>query len=291
MLKICPICGKEFNGKPKQLCCSRECSTKNRYKAIYVKCDICGKEIKRTQSEIKRSKHHYCSNRCRAKGVGKYQSGKNNPNYKNANTIVNCSYCGKEIKILNCDLKNSDGKLKKDFYCNSNCKAKHQHEKLKGSNNPNFKDRTVLVNCDCCGKSFYTKQYKIKNNKNVYCSQECKKEHQKITMLKENNPNYKSDLSEEYRLEHRIIEGYNTWRREVLERDGYTCQKCGNKDHLATHHIKNYMTYKEGRTDINNGITLCVDCHKKFHEKYGNKNNDLNQIKEFLNKQINPVTN
>ena len=51
------------------------------------------------------------------------------------------------------------------------------------------------------------------------------------------------------------------------------------------------MTYKEGRTDINNGITLCVDCHKKFHEKYGNKNNDLNQIKEFLNKQINPVTN
>ena len=99
---------------------------------------------------------------------------------------------------------------------------------------------------------------------------------------------FRSDLSEEYRIEHRIIEGYNTWKRKVLERDNYTCQKCNKKEHLAAHHIENYSEKEELRTDINNGITLCVECHKEFHKEFGNKNNNKKQIDIFLNNKLIP---
>lgn len=64
------------------------------------------------------------------------------------------------------------------------------------------------------------------------------------------------------------------------------CQCCGNnKGHnLNAHHILNYSEYEELRTDIYNGITLCKDCHKLFHDTYGYKNNNYDQLKEFLNK-------
>ena len=32
-----------------------------------------------------------------------------------------------------------------------------------------------------------------------------------------------------------------------------------------------------------NGITLCEKCHKEFHKTYGYKNNNIKQLKEFLN--------
>lgn len=66
------------------------------------------------------------------------------------------------------------------------------------------------------------------------------------------------------------------------ERDNYTCRKCGAKEYLATHHIENYSEKESLRTDINNGVTLCVECHKKFHKQYGNKNNNKEQIDMFL---------
>ena len=72
------------------------------------------------------------------------------------------------------------------------------------------------------------------------------------------------------------------WRGAVFGRDGYTCQKCGNKSKLHPHHIKNFAQYPELRFAINNGITLCRECHIKFHKKYGYRNNTQKQLTEFL---------
>ena len=59
---------------------------------------------------------------------------------------------------------------------------------------------------------------------------------------------------------------YKNWRSSVFIRDNFTCQHCyiyGVK--LNAHHIKKWSDFEELRFDINNGITLCTQCHKNIH--------------------------
>jgi hypothetical protein len=61
---------------------------------------------------------------------------------------------------------------------------------------------------------------------------------------------------------------YKQWRNAVFERDNYTCQHCGQKGgKLNAHHIKPFSDYPHLRLEVNNGITLCTECHKKAHKK------------------------
>lgn len=66
--------------------------------------------------------------------------------------------------------------------------------------------------------------------------------------------------------ESRFTPEYKEWRKAVYERDDYTCQKCGKKGgNLNAHHIKAYAEYPDLRIELDNGITLCEECHKKEH--------------------------
>lgn len=76
---------------------------------------------------------------------------------------------------------------------------------------------------------------------------------------------------------------YRLWRESVFARDNWTCQKCkewGGK--LHPHHILNFAEWIELRFAIDNGITLCYECHKGFHKKYGKKNNTKEQLYEWI---------
>ena len=54
---------------------------------------------------------------------------------------------------------------------------------------------------------------------------------------------------------------------KIKERDGYTCQLCGdtNKDVLQAHHMKHRGKFPELQFDFSNGITLCLKCHALQH--------------------------
>ncbi len=58
---------------------------------------------------------------------------------------------------------------------------------------------------------------------------------------------------------------YTRWRKAVMLRDGYRCKKCGKKRlALNAHHIKKWADFPTMRYMVNNGITLCYNCHKKM---------------------------
>lgn len=76
---------------------------------------------------------------------------------------------------------------------------------------------------------------------------------------------------------------FRLWREATFARDNWTCQKCKVKGgRLQPHHIWNFAQYPERRFAIDNGITFCEGCHRKFHKRFGTKNNNKEQIKEFL---------
>lgn len=88
----------------------------------------------------------------------------------------------------------------------------------------------------------------------------------------ENNPNWKGGITPIH-LKIRSSLKYKLWRKEVFERDHYTCIWCGisgNGKNLNADHIKRFADYPALRFTIDNGRTLCVDCHKKT-ETYGNR--------------------
>jgi len=98
------------------------------------------------------------------------------------------------------------------------------------------------------------------------------------------HPNWKGGVTAENHKIRGSIE-YRLWRESVFARDNWTCKKCNTKGgRLHPHHIKNFASYIELRFAIDNGITLCINCHKKFHTLYGIKNNDIEQINNFLRK-------
>ena len=53
------------------------------------------------------------------------------------------------------------------------------------------------------------------------------------------------------------------WKRKIKKRG--KCEICESKEKLETHHKVPWEHSIKGRTDINNGMCLCQECHKMIH--------------------------
>lgn len=86
---------------------------------------------------------------------------------------------------------------------------------------------------------------------------------------------------------------YKQWRNSVFKRDDYTCQVCGVRGgKLQAHHIENFSSNKELRFNVNNGITMCFECHdisseNSFHKLYTMFNNTKQQLEEYIQRYKN----
>ncbi|MBN2263075.1 MAG: HNH endonuclease [Prolixibacteraceae bacterium] len=88
-------------------------------------------------------------------------------------------------------------------------------------------------------------------------------------LAKEKNPNWRGGITKQNDIVRKSFD-YRMWRNLVFERDNYTCQICGKKGGiLHAHHIKPFAYYPELRFLVDNGETLCVDCHKKTNTYAG----------------------
>lgn len=114
-----------------------------------------------------------------------------------------------------------------------------------------------------------------------------------------NNPAWKGGITPLHIMIRQSFENQQ-WEKAIFERDNYICQRCGNNTYLnlTAHHypklfsqiLKDFLhqynqfsPIKDKETlvrltisyepfwDINNGITLCKECHKK-EKKWNQKN-------------------
>ena len=82
-----------------------------------------------------------------------------------------------------------------------------------------------------------------------------------------------TDEEREYNRERfRTDVRYKKWRQDIYKRDDFTCQICGDRGvKLVAHHRDCWADFPEKRFDLDNGVTLCYDCHKGLHMKFGKK--------------------
>ena len=102
-----------------------------------------------------------------------------------------------------------------------------------------------------------------------------------------NHPCWKKDKKRPFQIAIRSLFKYRQWRSDVFTKDDFTCQLCWVRgcELQADHYPKRFIdiireckidTFDkailcEKLWDINNGRTLCVDCHRKT-DTWGRKN-------------------
>jgi len=58
-------------------------------------------------------------------------------------------------------------------------------------------------------------------------------------------------------------QAYHRLMKQVLERDGWRCRKCGSLENLQIHH--KMKRSQLGNDSLDNLVTLCVHCHMAEH--------------------------
>ena len=191
---------------------------------------------------------------------------------------TNCTYCGKEIWRTPYRLA-----LHKNTFCDLNCcykwmvgqkRTDEQRKRMSESSPKYWKD-----------KKFEKEHRKniSKGNKNKIRTLETRIKYSMSRTGEKEFTGFRMPLN----VQIRKLTEYVNWRKKVFKRDDYTCNVCGSqyKKYISTnlnaHHIiflyeiiKKYSidTIEKAKDcselwDINNGITLCVKCHKELHKK------------------------
>ena len=120
-----------------------------------------------------------------------------------------------------------------------------------------------------------------------FTCRKCENERAGLQKRGENNKFWRGGISGQNDILRQRFE-YKNWRTNVYERDKYTCQCCGavgNK--LNAHHVYPFSCYEDLRYDVDNGITLCTECHDStisgsFHNVYGTHDTTPDQLREYI---------
>lgn len=142
--------------------------------------------------------------------------------------------------------------------------------------------KTTFWECSCkCGKLTTVSNSNITKTRSCGCLFK--------EMVGVNHPNYNPHLSDHERGKRRTEtngKSVKKWREKVFQRDDFTCQVCRKRGgKLNAHHLDGWNWCKDKRYTTDNGITLCFECHSRFHKKYGKGHNTRNQFEEWINQK------
>lgn len=181
----------------------------------------------------------------------------NNVDYRKVDKI--CPNCSKKIRTW-----------KK--YCSQKCYFQARA----------IKKRHETRSCKKCQAPFEVNLKMIEHGwgKGIFCSRACHNTTPKPQAFRDavsramtgnKHPNWKGGIMKGRK--ERNHAAYKDWRLAVFSRDHYTCIDCGIKNGLGktvelhAHHLKSWLMFPEQRYLVENGVTLCADCHDKRHKR------------------------
>lgn len=154
-----------------------------------------------------------------------------------------CNECMKEYPVINDITGNVYGDLL--------VLSPNFEEKRKRNSNDTF------WKCQCsCGKIISVYGSCLKDGRQVTCG------NRTIHRSGKNSSNWKGGITPKLILD-RNCRKYDKWRDAVYKKDWYTCQCCGKSRDINknAHHLNNFSDYEDIKYDVNNGISLCEECH------------------------------
>jgi len=179
-----------------------------------------------------------------------------------AGVEVECSWCGETLRRKKYRVKDYD-----EQFCGRNCQGEYYDENMEGENAVRWKGGKEKRECVICGGSFRARP--ARDTK--LCSRECHGKYISQIQSGDGHPNWKGGKINYYG------KNWQQQREKARERDEYKCQDCGVCEQelqrqLDVHHIKPLHDYRDGSDDewwkgankLNNLITLCQSCHKKW---------------------------
>jgi len=123
----------------------------------------------------------------------------------------------------------------------------------------------LLCMCCNCGGFFHRPKSKVIRAQKVFCNDDCKFAYFQGSL----HGSWKDGKSSStFSSWVKNQKEYKQWREDVLKRDNYTCVISGTTTDLEAHHIlpKSEQFNPEKAFDIDNGITVCNDVHKRIHQ-------------------------
>ena len=256
--KKCTCCGRELplsefyknkRNKDGYATQCKECMNTNKIKYNHI-CKFCGKEFSNAHKKSK-----YCSNKCSSKGRAKSHEKfidelfNINPNieilseYKGEKQLIKC-----RCKIHNITYESSPQVLLRGTGCHKCTSEKISNKKIKSHENfilemktihPNIKvldeykgnDKPIKCKCEICGCEFNSRPHDLLKG---HGCRDCGIKRRSG----ENHPRYNPNLTDEDRGKTTSTLEYRLWRKQIFERDNYTCQCCGDNKggNLNAHH-------------------------------------------------------
>lgn len=230
---------------------------------------------------------------------GEGLKGKNHPMYgqhhseeskqkmsesKGGKVKIYCKYCGEARMIPPSRVKENGN------YCNYKCRSAWLSENQIGENNPNWKNKTIKVTCNFCGKITYKELSDIRSpDQKLYCNNKCSSEHKKELYIGQNNPNFVNGNSYGQYC-HKFNDDLKERVRWFFadEHGVRRCFLCGEAEdpknpRLPVHHVDyDKSTCCNGK--IPYMVPLCQSCHNKTSGKNVRERYEQ-EIKEKLHKE------
>lgn len=148
-----------------------------------------------------------------------------------------CLCCGKRLKL------NNTRDINRKKFCSAKCSGLYA-AKNRMIQDPDFIKRFSLSGCT--PEASKKKGHKGSNNPRYMPDR---------TALKDKRMSTSPEVKE--------------WRLAIFTRDEFKCVSCGQiGGKLNARHILSWKKYPDKRFDVNNGITLCYDCHVTLHKDF-----------------------